>query len=206
MSDSDFEEIVAVAAVGVATVGLATAAVKITADHKEKQKQIERQRHRDVSLRDNFHWFCQEGKLEDVKEALRRGVDINSIKLDQTGLMVALRHHNNSIVRLLLHQTGVNVTWQSSEDRASAFTAAVKGQLLRTIDRILLLEKRLHYLGDNRDGLKLLMEHPKSVRIGGGFWKHLIRVAVCEGKGDCVALLLSHIDHKYITELVEIAR
>ena len=128
MSDSDFEEIVAVAAVGVATVGLATAAVKITADHKEKQKQIERQRHRDVSLRDNFHLFCQEGKLEDVKEALRRGVDINSIKLDQTGLMVALRHHNNSIVRLLLHQTGVNVTWQSSEDRASAFTAAVKGQ------------------------------------------------------------------------------
>ena len=132
-------------------------------------------------------------------------MDINSIKLDQTGLMVALRRRNNSIVRLLLHQTGVNVTWQSSENRASAFTAAVKGQL-RTIDRILLLEKRLHYLGDNRDGLKLLMEHPKSVRIGGGFWKHLIRVAVCEGKGDCVALLLSHIDHKYITELVEIAR
>ena len=50
------------------------------------------------------------------------------------------------------------------------------------------------------------MEHPSSTRIDDKSWELLILYAVNKGNAGCVALLLSHIDHKYIAGLVDIAR
>ena len=81
-----------------------------------------------VNLREDFQWLCQEGKFGEVEVALKRGVDVNSIhaETDQTGLMAAVRRHENGIVKLLLQQSGVNVTWESAQG-SSAFTVAVEG-------------------------------------------------------------------------------
>ena len=83
-----------------------------------------------LNLKEDFQWLCQEGKFAAVEVALKRGVDVNSIhaETDQTGLMAAVRRHENDIVKLLLQQSGVNVTWESAQG-SSAFTVAVEGWL-----------------------------------------------------------------------------
>ena len=51
--------------------------------------------------------LCEGGELAELRLALVRGEDVNSIKDEeykQTGLMLAVLEENNSIVRLLLEQ------------------------------------------------------------------------------------------------------
>ena len=63
---------------------------------------------------------------------------------------------------------------------------------------------KMHDLGGNEAGLKLLMDHPRTARSG---WKtKTLQYAVSKGEVGCASLLLNRIDPKYIPELVKIAR
>ena len=66
--------------------------------------------------------LCREGKLAEVRAALARGEDVNSKdSYGQTALMLAVWKNHNSIVKLILDQTAVDVN--------------VKDKILRSIVR-----------------------------------------------------------------------
>ena len=84
--------------------------------------------------------LCERGDLEDVREALVRGEDVNGNDSDgMTGLMWAVKHKHNSIVEFLLQYPGVDVNCQDSLGGTA-----------------------LHWSvsHDNPEGLRLLLAHP----------------------------------------------
>ena len=127
MSEPELEEIVTLASVAAAAMTVMHGA------YVQNQNQVSERKVREKkeNLGKNFHWLCQEGMFQEVEEALKSGVDVNSISKvsDQTGLMIAVRRRHNGIVRLLLQQTGVNIMWTNSLGH-TAVTAAVEGLLI----------------------------------------------------------------------------
>jgi len=82
--------------------------------------------------------FCKQGDLEEVKDALQRGADVNTKdEFGRTGLMEAVRNKHNSVVELLLKTPNIDVNLK--DDRGSC---------------------ALHLAVRNNDALKLLLNVP----------------------------------------------
>ena len=85
--------------------------------------------------------LCSEGKVDEVRAALARGEDVNSKHEDNsTGLMWALIHNHNLIVRLLLEQPTVDLNCTDNERQTAVHYAAD---------------------GDNVEGVRLLLADPR---------------------------------------------
>ena len=100
---------------------------------------------------EDFVDHCQRGDLGDVRGAVGRGVDVNSVYSDGlSGLMWAVRNSHNQVVEWLLQQRGIDV---SRRDRLG--------------------QTALHWAvyGDNPTLLSLLLAHPTAdptLRENGG--------------------------------------
>ena len=84
--------------------------------------------------------LCRVGNLDKVRRALARGEDVNSKdEFDRTGLVLAVLHKRNSVVRLLLEQPTVALNCIETGKTA------------------------LHYaaVGDNVEGVQLLLADPR---------------------------------------------
>ena len=84
--------------------------------------------------------LCRVGNLDKVRRALARGEDVNSKdEFDRTGLVLAVLHKRNSVVRLLLEQPTVALNCIETGKTA------------------------LHYaaVGDNVEGVQMLLADPR---------------------------------------------
>ena len=100
----------------------------------------------------NLPSYCHAGKLDLVRSALARGVDVN-IKNDvgMTGLMVAMRQNQNSIARLLLEQPTVDLNcvdklWTTALHHA-VFSGNLEGVQLLLADRRLTTINKTNCMG-----------------------------------------------------------
>ena len=85
--------------------------------------------------------LCRVGNLDKVRRALARGEDVNSKdEFDRTGLVLAVLHKRNSVVRLLLEQPTVDLNCKGKNDRTALHCAAV---------------------GDNVEGVRMLLADPR---------------------------------------------
>ena len=85
--------------------------------------------------------LCEEGRLDEVREALANGVSVNSRSEDNTtGLMLALKHHHNYIVEFLLEQPSLDLNIITFSGKTALHFAAESG---------------------NVEGLRLLLDNPR---------------------------------------------
>ena len=85
--------------------------------------------------------LCRDGKLDEVRRALARGEDVNSKnERNRTGLMLAVVHKRNSVVRLLLEQPTLDLNCIGQSGKTA-----------------------LHYAanGDNVEGVRMLLADPR---------------------------------------------
>ena len=86
-----------------------------------------------------FWSLCQAGRLEEVRDAIARGQDINSTGgANMTGLMFALARGHNSVVELLLCQPSLDMNLSDSDGHTA-----------------------LHCAHSNVTGLRLLLADPR---------------------------------------------
>ena len=116
--------------------------------------------------------LCSNGNLEDVRQALARGEDVNKVDQDgRTGLMWAVYYTQNAIVELLLSQPSLDVNLVNCD----GWTA---------------LHYACHFA--KVKGLKMLMAHPgtnsHNVKDHGG-WTPLMKAAG-NNSMDCIRELL----------------
>ena len=85
--------------------------------------------------------LCEEGMLDEVREALANGITVNSRSEDNTtGLMLALKHHHNYIVELLLEQPSLDLNSIALSGKTGLHFAAESG---------------------NVEGLRLILDNPR---------------------------------------------
>ena len=91
--------------------------------------------------------LCEEGRLDEVREALANGVNVNSEQClhyseadNTTGLMLALKHYHNHIVELLLEQPSLDLNIITFSGKTALHFAAESG---------------------NVEGLRLLLDNPR---------------------------------------------
>ena len=85
--------------------------------------------------------LCEEGRLDEVREALANGINVNSPSEDNTtGLMLALKHHHNFIVELLLEQPSLGLNIITFSGKTGLHFAAESG---------------------NVEGLRLILDNPR---------------------------------------------
>ena len=59
----------------------------------------------------DFVEHCRRGELSEVKAAVKRGVDVNSVDSNgQSGLMLAVANSHNPVINWLLQQRDINVS------------------------------------------------------------------------------------------------
>ena len=94
--------------------------------------------------------LCLCGKLDEVREALARGVDVNEKEppLQETGLMMAVRYNQNSIVRLLLEQPTLDLNATDHKEQTALHYAARGGNVEGV--RLLLTDPRLNISNANK--------------------------------------------------------
>ena len=119
--------------------------------------------------------LCEEGDLEGVKAALKRGVDVNTLnEYGRTGLMKAVINNHNVVVALLLNSPNIDVN-QKNDKGTCALNFAPQWKnndglkLLLNVPSIdvNIVDKRGYsavyqavVYGDNIEGLKLVLSHP----------------------------------------------
>ena len=116
--------------------------------------------------------LCVNGDLEGVQAALARGDDVNAgTEENNTGLMAALSEGHNSIVKVLLQQSSLDINRSNSH----GFTA-------------------VHFAckNDNVANLRMLLGDPKltSVNARNNFGWTPLMIAVCDGSVECVRELV----------------
>ena len=87
--------------------------------------------------------LCEGGELAELRLALIRGEDVNSIKDEEckeTGLMLAVLQEHNSVVRLLLEQPTLDLNCTDSQGATALHHAAD---------------------GDNAEAAKMLLADPR---------------------------------------------
>ena len=94
--------------------------------------------------------LCLSGKLDEVRAALARGVDVNEKEppLQETGLMMAVRHNKHSIARLLLEQPTLDLNATDLMERTALHYAAWGGNVEGV--RLLLTDPRLNISNANK--------------------------------------------------------
>ena len=92
--------------------------------------------------------LCLSGKLDVVREALARGVDVNEKEppLQETGLMMAVKHNKNSIARLLLEQPTLDLNATDHKEQTALHYAA-RGD---NVEGVRLLAPRLNISNANK--------------------------------------------------------
>jgi len=69
----------------------------------------------------DFVTMCSSGKVEEVRAALGRGVDVNTTdRMSNTGLMEAALRNQEEVVEVLLAQPGVHVDYMNSTGHTRA--------------------------------------------------------------------------------------
>ena len=152
--------------------------------------------------------LCQNGDLEGVKAALKRGVDVNTKgEGSQTGLMQAVKKNHNSVVALLLKTPNIDVNHKDDSEGCCALHRAVNienNEVLKllfavpnidvNIVSILGESALLHLVIDNNiEGLKLLLNVPDSdVNIVDNDCASAVHWAVYKDNIEALKLLLSH--------------
>ena len=64
----------------------------------------------------DFVEHCRRGELSEVKAAVKRGVDVNSVDWNgQSGLMMAVIYSHNPVINWLLQQRDIDVSRRDSE-------------------------------------------------------------------------------------------
>ena len=87
--------------------------------------------------------LCRVGNLDKVRRALARGEDVNSKdEFDRTGLVLAVLHKRNSVVRLLLEQPTVDLNC-TNQNGTTALHYAVDDDNVEGV-RMLLADPRLN--------------------------------------------------------------
>ena len=72
-----------------------------------------------------FYDICKKGTLEEVREALANGADVNERGIiRKTILMEAVRDNNEPLVSLLLQQPGIQINFMDDEGRTALHHAA----------------------------------------------------------------------------------
>ena len=56
-----------------------------------------------------FYDICEKGILQEVREALTNGADVNQRVVKRTSLMEAVHYKNEPLVSLLLQQPGIQI-------------------------------------------------------------------------------------------------
>ena len=116
--------------------------------------------------------LCRDGDLEGVKDALQRGVDVNTKdKNGRTGLMQAVRNNHNSVVELLLNKPNIDLNLKSGRGNC-ALLQAVRSK--------------------NNEALKLLLNVPtiKVNIVNNNGWS-AVHVAVIHNNIEGLKMLLS---------------
>ena len=118
--------------------------------------------------------LCRDGKLDGVRSALARGVDVNDKDCDgSTALMCAVCRRDNSIVKLLLDQPGVKINVKSKY----GYTA-------------------LHYAAgfNNQEAARMLLLHPtmESDNAKANFGDTAVMIAVIKGQKEVLSELVKH--------------
>ena len=85
--------------------------------------------------------LCWEGRLEELKEALDKGQNVNSCKGNTSALMGAVSNFHNSIVSLLLEQPTVDLNRTDITGETALHFAAKTGNAEGV--RLLLADSRL---------------------------------------------------------------
>merc|ERR1712130_497879 len=124
-------------------------------------------------LEENIWWvFCKKGDLEEVKDALQRGIDVNTGEKGRTGLMWAVRNNHNSVVELLLKTPNIDVNLKDDRGYCALHHAVWK---------------------KNNEALKLLLNVPSlDVNIVTNYDQTALYLAVKENNFEALKLLLSH--------------
>jgi len=114
--------------------------------------------------------FCKKGDLEEVKDALQRGVDVNTKdEFGRTGLMEAVRNNHNSVVELLLKTPNIDVNLRNNRGGCA-----------------------LHLALWNNDALKLLLNVPNiDVNVVDGDCWSVLHWAVRNDTVEVLNLLLN---------------
>ena len=74
-----------------------------------------------------FTYLCSDGNVEKVRKALENGADVNKRKkgTKETGLMMAVKVHNEPLVSLLLQQPGIDVNAKDKDDFTALHFAVI---------------------------------------------------------------------------------
>ena len=94
--------------------------------------------------------LCLSGKLDEMRAALARGVDVNERRptFAQTGLMMAVGYNKHSIVRLLLEQPTLDLNATDHMEWTALHYAAWGGNVEGV--RLLLTDPRLNISNANK--------------------------------------------------------
>ena len=119
--------------------------------------------------------LCEEGDLEEVKAALKRGDDVNTKgEGSLTGLMQAVRKNHNSVVALLLKTPNIDVNHKDDSEGCCALHRAVIRKNIEALKLLLNVPNidvnsvtnsgknavSLAVKSNNIEGLKLLLDVP----------------------------------------------
>ena len=96
-----------------------------------------------ILTRNDLQQNCSQGSFFLVRAALARGEDVNGVSMGcQTGLMCAVMRGHNSIVRLLLEQTTVDLNF-TDNSRSTTLHYAAECDNFEAV-RLLLSDSRLN--------------------------------------------------------------
>ena len=120
-----------------------------------------------------FWQLCWEGRLEEAREALAKGRNVNSCKGNTSGLMGAVSNFHNSIVRLLLEQPTVDLNGTDALGKTALHHAAES---------------------DNVEGVRLILADPRlsTANHQDNMGNAPVMVALARNQVDSLRELVSH--------------
>ena len=101
---------------------------------------------------EDFVDHCQRGDLGDVRGAVGRGADVNSVNsFGNSGLMAAVANSHNQVVEWLLQQAAIDVSRRNREGRTALHMAVSVDN--PTLLSLLLAHPNVDPSGRNNEGM-----------------------------------------------------
>ena len=147
--------------------------------------------------------LCEDGDLEGVKAALKRGDDVNTKdESGQTGLIWAVRKNHISVVDLLLNTPNIDVNQRDNQGKCALHFAArwKKFEALKLLLNVPNIDvnivtshgwSAMHSAvwNNNIEGLKLLLSHPSLTSLT------LNQKDKCSGHHWMLAVVWNRLEH-----------